>query len=349
MLSVTPYAFGYLLPAMTALGLAAGGGWAWSTVAFAFVVTPVLDAIVPLDIENPNEAEVLRRQGGRAAWDALLVGWLPVQVGLMVWTVLRLVHSPEAGVLEVLGWTVSLGVMTGGGGITVAHELMHRKNRFHRAVSELLMSLVLYPHFCVEHILGHHRSVATPADPASARRGESLWQFLPRTVIGGWRSAQRLETARVGAKKIAVWSDRRIRHPLLMLGVVGFFVLTGTVVGLAVLVAQAVIAVFLLEAINYVEHYGLRRHELSPGRFERVRPEHSWNSAHRVTGWYLFNLPRHSDHHYLASRPYPLLRHYHDAPQLPAGYSTMVLLAAVPPLWFRVMDPLVDHWNASKP
>jgi alkane 1-monooxygenase len=115
--------------------------------------------------------------------------------------------------------------------------------------------------------------------------------------------------------------------------------------GLAFFVAQGVVAFSLLEVVNYLEHYGLLRREVEPGHYERVRPAHSWNSGARLSNWYLFNLARHSDHHAAASRPYDRLRHHDDAPQLPAGYATMVLLALVPRLWFRVMDPRVEAWR----
>jgi alkane 1-monooxygenase len=344
MLDALPFTFGYLLPAVTALGLSLGGGWAWSTVLFVFVLTPLLDALVPVDVENPEPEE----EGARAAnpwFDVLLFAWLPVQVVVMLATAARVAGGGTP--LEIAGWIVSLGVTTGGGGITVAHELMHRRAPVARAWAEVLMTLVLYPHFCIEHVLGHHRHVATPRDPASARRGESVWRFLPRTVGGGLLSAWRLETERVRAKGVRGLADRRLRHPLLVLALFLGSGLFGGATALGVLFGQAAVAILLLEVVNYIEHYGLERRPRRDGRFERVRPEHSWNSAHRITSWYIFNLNRHSDHHYLASRPYPLLRHFDEAPQLPAGYPSMVLLALVPPLWRAVMDPRVDAWNAS--
>lgn len=338
-----PYAFAFIFPGLAILGLAWGSIWAWGPVILAFVLTPVLDELIPSDEQNIDDDEE-RRRLSQWGWDALVVALLPAQTALIIATLVT-VTSGNGTVLEVAGWVVSLGVVTGGTGITGAHELMHRKSRFYQAVAELLMAEVLYAHFCIEHILGHHRNVATPVDPASARKGESVWRFLPRTIVGGAISAWRLETTRVRAKSLPWWQDRRIRHPVLtaaLLAAVGFGF---GVAGLLVFATQAAIAVFLLEVINYVEHYGLARNESSPDRYERVQPHHSWNSAHRLTAWYLFNLPRHSDHHFLASRPYPVLRHFENVPQLPSGYPTMVLLALVPPLWRRVMDPRVDHWT----
>ncbi len=340
MATALSFAFGYILPLMAGLGLLFGGPWSWSAVAFAFVLTPWLDALVPEDRTNPSPDEVAERRS-TPLFDVWLYAWLPVQLALMAGTFLAV---PGGSWLERIGWVVSLGVVTGGGGITVAHELMHRPSSSARAAAEALMGLVLYPHFCIEHVLGHHRRVATEEDPASARRGESVYAFLPRTLIGGLESAWSLETQRVRSRGARGLADRRIRHPLVVLLVLSSTGAAFGPAGLLALLGQAVVAVLLLEVINYVEHYGLVRHQGKDGRYERVRPVHSWNSAHRVTGRYLFHLPRHSDHHFLASRPYFLLEHHDSAPQLPAGYPAMVLLALVPPLWRRVMDPRVDRW-----
>jgi alkane 1-monooxygenase len=203
------------------------------------------------------------------------------------------------------------------------------------------MTSVGYPHFCVEHVQGHHRRVATPDDPASARAGEGLYAFLCRCIPGSLASACALERARCGRHRIRWWSlrNRRLRWASSLVLLPGAAIAVFGWPGLAFLIGQGVVAVLMLEAINYIEHYGLRRRELAPGRWERVGPQHSWNSSHRVTGWYLFNLPRHADHHAAASRPYYRLRHLAESPQLPAGYAAMLLCAFVPPLWRRIMDP----------
>lgn len=328
----------YVLPATFALGLALGGYWALLPLVYAFVVTPVLDAFFPPDITDHDPVG----QVPTWLWDLPLLAWLPMQLGLMVWLTHE-VAAHRAGLLAIIG----LGIVAGGGGITVAHELMHRPQRLHRAFAELLMTLALYPHFCVEHVLGHHRKVATPDDPASARLGESVWRFLPRTLLGGLRSAWNLETERVESKGDRAWADRRIRHPVLAGSAVLVAGALGGWAGLLTLIGSAAVAVFLLEVINYVEHYGLTRRRREDGRYERVRPQHSWNSPHRVSGSYLFQLPRHSDHHFLASRPYHALRHHEEAPQLPASYPAMVILALAPPLWSRVMDPRVSALRFS--
>jgi alkane 1-monooxygenase len=265
--------------------------------------------------------------------------------------VLHRVTRPDAAFVEIVGLTVSLGVISGSGGIVIAHELMHRASRFPRVLAEILMTQASYAHFCIEHVFGHHRHVATPLDPASSRRGEGVFAFVPRSIIGGIISAWRIETDRVARRGFA-WSlaDGRLRMPLVMALLYTAVAAGFGVLGVFVFLTQSAIAVTLLEVINYLEHYGLTRREIEPGRYERVGPEHSWNSSHRVSNLYLFNLARHSDHHYLASRPYEALRHWdeHEAPQLPSGYAAMLLLALVPPLWFKVMDPRVDAWAKNQ-
>jgi len=326
------------------LALGLEGPWVFFPWGYVFVLTPLLDAAIGRDDRNPAPEREAGRRANRA-FDVWLYSWLPVQFVLLYWTI-AVGTSGELAGWEVFGLVTSMGIVSGGGGITVAHELMHRSRRFEKGLAELLMAAVSYPHFCIEHVYGHHRWVATPRDPATARFGESLYAFLPRTVGGGLGSFLRIERDRARRLGLRGLADARLRYPLL---VWGFLVVFGAPFGLAgigLFLGQSVVAVLLLEAINYVEHYGLERKPIGRDRYERVQPKHSWNSDHLLTGLYLFNLPRHADHHYLASRPYPVLRHLDDSPQLPAGYSTMVLAALVPPLWRAVMDHRVEAWNA---
>ena len=331
-----PFALVFLLPLSAACGLLMGGPWVFSTVVLTFVFTPLLDRLLKQETQNPSQ------DSKNPLFDLWLYLWVPVQLGLIAWGAWDFANSPRPP-LERIGLILSIGV-AGAAGINIAHELMHRPGRLQRALAEVLMTSVSYTHFCVEHVLGHHKNVATPLDPATARLGESLYRFLPRSLLGGLRSAWRLESERVARQGIKAMSlqDRRMRYAL-VLGLI-YAVLLGLSPAAALFfAAQGVVAFMLLEAINYVEHYGLQR-KAQDGRYERVQPRHSWSSAHRMSAWYLFNLPRHADHHFLASRPYPILRHFPDSPQLPAGYATMVLVAACPPLWRRVMDQRAEAW-----
>ncbi len=340
------FASAYVLPLAAALGLHLGGPWLLLTPAVVFLLVPLADALLRPDLRNPDEAEVARR-ARNPLYDVWLLLWPPAQLGLLAWT---LVHAGDAGVpaRERALAAAGMGLVAGAGGITIAHELMHRPARLHRALGELLMTLVAYPHFCVEHVLGHHRRVATRADPATARLGEPLPGFLVRTLWGSLASAWRLEgqrAARVGLRRGSL-RDRRVRMPLALGLVAGAIAWTTGAPGLVAFLGQALVAVLLLEVINYVEHYGLERARRPDGRPEVVSARHSWNSSRRASGALLFELTRHADHHAAASRPYWALRHLDDGPELPAGYPVMILVALVPPLWRRVMDPRVARWAA---
>jgi alkane 1-monooxygenase len=228
-------------------------------------------------------------------------------------------------------------------GINVSHELVHRSNRFDRSLGSVLLVLVCYYHWGIEHVAGHHRSVATPGDPATARLGESLPAFFVRALRTGFSSAWRIAAGRNARRNI----QSPLRNPVLYGGLSSAAVacVLFAAFGLRALLfffAQSIVAIGFLETINYVEHYGLERRLVRPGVYERVTPLHSWNSPQWLTNVLLFNLQRHSDHHAWPTRPYYKLRHHPEAPQLPTGYAGMALLAMIPPLWRRVMDPRVE-------
>lgn len=233
----------------------------------------------------------------------------------------------------VLALALGVGGVTGSQGITFAHELGHSRARLDRSLAWGLMGSVLYAHFMVEHYRGHHPRAATWADPASAREGESLWRFLPRSLAGSLASAWRLEAARLRqfrrgwVRSMLLWATL-----LQVAGLAALAVLFGPK-ALLFWIVQAAYAVFLLEAINYIEHYGLRR---QPGQPFGV--QHAWNADHRATNAVVANLQRHSDHHMHAWKPYETLEPL-PGPQLPTGYAGCLFLASVPPLWFRAMHP----------
>jgi len=324
----------YVFFALAAVAVAERGAWLWLPVGVVFVGVPLFDMLL-------GKARRDVEAGSQRGFDLAVELWLPCEVALLGFALVEVTQRPPAGALEWIGILLAVGIATGGGGITVAHELMHRRGKLHRALGEALMTLVLYPHFCVEHVLGHHRIVGTRADAATARRGESVFRFVPRSVAMGMRSAWRLESRRIARlreqQKRTLFVDRRLRYgatQLALLCAVGF---AFGPLGLALFVGQAAIAVLLLEIIDYIEHYALERRVVD-GRPERVRLAHSWNSNHALSSALLFNLTRHSDHHAEASRPYGILRARPEAPELPAGYPSMMLLSLVPPMWFRVMD-----------
>jgi alkane 1-monooxygenase len=240
--------------------------------------------------------------------------------------------------------------MVSGIGINTAHELGHKRASSERWLSKVALAQSGYGHFFIEHNRGHHVRVATPEDPASARLGESFYAFLPRTVAGSLRSAWELERVRLARLHSSPWTPRNDILNAWAMTVALYAVLViafGTVV-LPYLLIQSVVGFCLLEVVNYLEHYGLLRGKREDGRYERTRPEHSWNSNSVASNVLLYHLQRHSDHHANPIRRYQALRHVEEAPQLPTGYAGMIVLAAVPPLWRRVMDHRVlEHYRGE--
>ncbi|RYF35782.1 MAG: alkane 1-monooxygenase, partial [Comamonadaceae bacterium] len=221
------------------------------------------------------------------------------------------------------------------------HELGHSKRRVDRALGWVLMASVNYSHFMVEHYGGHHPRAATLADPASARRGESLWRFLPRTLAGSWTSAWRLEGQRLHQRGKSWAASPLAWCWAVNLAVAGVIWAAGAPKIAAFWIGQSFFAIWLLETVNYIEHYGLQRRELADGRREPFGMAHAWNADHLLSNSLLANLQRHSDHHMHAWKPYPELEAL-PGPQLPTGYAGCLLLAAIPPLWFRQMHCRLD-------
>jgi alkane 1-monooxygenase len=333
-----------LLPLMAfALVEATGLGifWWWGPV-FVFAIMPALDTLIGKDADNPPDSATAYLEEDRYyRWCTDL--FLPLQYASLVWAC-SLWAGGELSTLESLGLAFTVGCVSGIA-INTAHELGHKRKNAERWLSKIALAQTGYGHFFIEHNRGHHVRVATPEDPASARLGESFWAFLPRTVAGSLRSAWELEREMAGRKGTRFWSLRNDILNAWLMSVVLFAALVA-VFGLAVapyLLIQAVFGFCLLEVVNYLEHYGLLRSKRDDGtdRYERTRPEHSWNSDNVSSNVLLYHLQRHSDHHAHPTRRFQALRHFEEAPELPSGYATMIVLALVPPLWRRVMDPKV--------
>ncbi|WP_084727832.1 alkane 1-monooxygenase [Rhodococcoides yunnanense] len=325
-----------LLPSQLVLWTGMPIFW-WSGVLIFFVLIPVLDAIAGEDGNNPSDVDIEAMEEDRYyRWCTYL--FLPVQfvtllVACWMWA------FGDLSVVDKVGLAVTIGLVAGTG-INAAHELGHRNERHERWLAKVALAQTFYGHFFVEHNRGHHVRVATPLDPASARFGESAWAFLPRSVLGGLVSAWQLERERLDRTGARTWSVRNnLLHGWSMS--IALFAVLSVVFGPAILpylALQAVVGFLLLEMVNYVEHYGLLRETNQRGRYVRCSPRHSWNSDRLCTNIFLYHLQRHSDHHANPSKRYQSLRACDEAPQLPAGYATMVMLAAIPPLWRRVMD-----------
>lgn len=358
--------------AFTGFALTRWTAWLWIGPILILVIVPLLDLLVGLDPSNPPDELVETLEKDRY-YRRVVIAYLPIQyLGLAAAMYLVVRGNPAPAVLDLLGplggwargWlrasmvepftltlaqkvaaSVSVGCI-GGIGINTAHELGHKREQTERWLSKVALAQSCYGHFYIEHNRGHHVRVSTPEDPASSRLGESFYAFWPRTVLGSLRSAWALERRRYA---------RRHQHPFRP----GNEVLNAWAMSLVLVVAlvawlgvgvlpyvflQALVGLSLLEVVNYLEHYGMLRQRVMHGdrsRYERVLPRHSWNSNNIATNVLLYHLQRHSDHHANPTRRYQCLRDFEESPALPTGYAGMIVLALLPPLWRRVMDPRV--------
>jgi alkane 1-monooxygenase len=338
----------HLLSLSMILGYLTGTEWAFGMIGWIQLAVPLLDHVIGARPRREPRRDDAGRVAALAIWSFLPVHMALIACGLLAVTAgfPQPPHTP----LSVFHVAMAIGAIGGMCAAPVAHELMHRSGWLANAAAELQMLMLTYPHFCIEHVEGHHRNVGTPTDPATARAGESLYQFYPRAVYGSVASAWRLEAARLTRAGVGPLHprNRMIRYAALQALVYALIGWLAGSRGVAFFALQGAIAFSIVETINYVEHYGLTRRELAPGCYEPVTPEHAWNSSHRLSNWLLFNVALHSDHHCDSQRAYSSLRHVDDAPQLPAGYLSMFVLALIPPLWRRVMDPRVDAWARGR-
>ncbi|MGQ0465800.1 MAG: alkane 1-monooxygenase [Sporichthyaceae bacterium] len=319
----------------------------WTGPIVLYVIVPLLDLVVGRDGNNPPEEAVpVLEKAKYYRWVVYL--YLPVQYAALVWGA-WLLAGDSLSVVDKFGLTFTLGVVAGVA-INTAHELGHKKEEHERWYAKIALAQTCYGHFFIEHNRGHHVRVSTPDDPASSRMGETVWEFMPRTVIGGVRSAWHLEAERMErlGKRTWNWRNDVLNAWAMSLVLFGGLTLAFGVEILPWLAIQAVFGFWLLELVNYLEHYGMRRQQLPSGRFERVTPAHSWNSNNITTNVLLYHLQRHSDHHANPTRRFQALRDFEDAPVLPTGYAGMMVLSWFPPLWRRVMDPLVvAHYDGD--
>jgi len=327
---------------LTGLGVA----W-WFGPILVFGIFSILDVIVGMDAENPPDSVIKWLEQDRwYRW--CTYAFIPVQYAGLVLACWLWAYGDLSAVDKIgLAFTMA---MVAGIAINTAHELGHKRASLERWLSKVALAQSGYGHFFIEHNRGHHVRVATPEDPASARLGESFWAFLPRTVWGSLTSSWHLESERLRRTGSGPWTYRNdILNAWAM--TVALYVTLIAVFGWVVLpylLIQSVVGASLLEVVNYLEHYGLRRQRREDGRYELTRPEHSWNSNNVASNVLLYHLQRHSDHHANPTRRYQALRHMDDAPQLPTGYAGMIVLAVIPPIWRRVMDGrLLEHYGGD--
>jgi len=343
--------FKYLSPAtlyFTGILAFSMEGWiTWLPMLYAWALIPLLELFLTPNKRNLNEAEkeIARYHKG---YDYMLYIIVPFQYATLIYFLYSF-QQPNLKNIEIAGRICSMGLLCGTFGINVGHELGHRIKAFERILAKTLLASSLYMHFYIEHNKGHHKNVATQEDPSSARLNEPVYFFYLRTILFSYLSAWKIANEDCRKKNrnyISIHNEMMQAHIIQLLLVIFIFLFLGKTITLYFLIA-AFIGILLLETVNYVEHYGLVRKKKENGLYERAMPWHSWNSNHPIGRIMLFELSRHSDHHYLASKKYQLLEHHEDAPQLPTGYPGSMILSLVPVLWFAIMNPKIKKLTAS--
>lgn len=329
------------IPATLVVGLIYKGGWSFLTPVYVFVLVPVLEILLPHDTSN-YEGDTRSKKEASSLFDWMLYANIPIIYGLLLTTLITLTTIP-INTYELVGLVFSLGIVLGSNGINVGHEMGHRKNPVERFFAKLLLLPSFYMHFYIEHNFGHHLHAATKEDPATAGYNQSVYSFWFTSVTRQYSNAWRIQKKLLRTDGLSFFSIKNdmfwytILQLLYAMGVWQFFGLPG----LGYAVASGIVGFLLLETVNYIEHYGLLRQKLPSGRYERVKEIHSWNSNHVMGRIVLYELTRHSDHHYKSSRKYQILNYHDTSPQMPYGYPTSMVLSLLPPLWFRIMNPLI--------
>jgi len=313
----------------------------YTSVIYTFVVLPFLDLITGSQSKNLSKDEVNNKKS-KWIFDVMLYLNLPIVFGLL-WLVFSKVQTQEYAAYELIGLGLSAGILLATNAINVAHELGHRAPYFERFMSKCLYIPCLYMHFYIEHNFGHHMNVATPDDGATAKYNQTVFSFwitsVTKQYMDAWKRQMTLlrsgNCSFISLKNDMLWYH--LIQPIYLFGVAYFFSIDVMLFAIAI----GVVSFLFLESINYIEHYGLRRFKTPSGRYERVQPHHSWNSNFNIGRIVLYELTRHSDHHYKSSKKYQLLNSYEQSPTLPLGYPASILLSLIPPLWFKIMNPLV--------
>ncbi len=343
MLSAFKYASILSLPLTVAVAFSFRGLWTFLPVIYVFGVIPIVELLfnpVHSNVSIEEEEKLL----GQQRYDFLLYLILPIQWGFVYWF-LMIQYEGGISFTERIGLVTGMGMLSGAMAINVAHELGHRRNWYERLMAKTLLLSSLYNHFFIEHNRGHHRYVGTPSDPATARYNETIFAFWFRSIWGQYINAWRLEFKRLNSSKPLqrIVNNEMYWYLAVQIGLCIGITMVFDVQTTFFFIGSAGVGILLLETVNYIEHYGLQRNRVSEMRYERVLPMHSWNSDHQIGRALLFELSRHSDHHYLATRKYQILRYHKDSPQMPTGYPGMMLLALFPPLFFRVVNPLIQR------
>lgn len=335
------YLTAYLIPICAILGILNPEELSYLTPIVTFGIIPVLELFTPQFTQNLSETDK-RSKTSHPFFDLLLYFNLPLVYFILGFSLFT-IEFKELTSTQMVGLIASVGIVLGSNGINVAHELGHRGNRWSQLAATLLLLPSFYTHFTLEHNFGHHAKVSTPEDPATARLNQSVYSFWFTSTTRQYKSAWRLQKQLLTSKNQKFWSPKNtmlINTVLQLLYIALLFMLFSWQTAVLA-ISMGVIGFLLLESINYIEHYGLLRKQRESGRYYPVKEIHSWNSNHLLGRILLYELTRHSDHHYRANKNYQLLDYYSTSPELPYGYPTSILIAFIPPLWFALMNPRI--------
>lgn len=340
------YLLAYTIPLSAVIGLQWGSLWSYTTVIYAFGLIPLWEALIKPNSFQFDEDMIQSRLANRF-FDGLLYFNVILVYTLLIYGLWMIIKTPMQ-IYETIGCVLSLGIVIGTNGINVAHELGHRSTQIERTMAKILLLPALYMHFYIEHNFGHHLHVGTPKDPATSKKNQTVFSFWISSISGQIKSAVILQKKLLknrSAGFFSIYNDFFYYQlfQLIYLIVIGYFF---GIYGVFIAICIAMVGVLLLETINYIEHYGLVR-ELNGKRYERVTPMHSWNSNHAIGRLVLYELTRHSDHHHRASKKYQILESIEESPQLPYGYTTSMLIALIPPVWFKMMNKRIPKRQAA--
>ncbi|MCF6359811.1 MAG: alkane 1-monooxygenase [Cyclobacteriaceae bacterium] len=334
------YLLVYALPISVVASFSLEGIYTYLPIFLFYLLLPLVELVFKPDYQNSSE---IQSRNSASYFDWVLYMAVPVQLTVLFYF-FYIVSTQSFAPFEYVGLTLSMGLMCGVFGINIAHELGHRNSWYEQLMAEILLLTSLEMHFIPYHNNGHHHNVATPQDPATARKGEPVFLFWFRSQVGSYFKAWSLENKRLRKldKRVFSFKHKVLFYTLIQLSfITGIFFMYGGLVAV-LFVAASAFGIMLLETVNYIEHYGLLRNKNEHGRYERVQHHHSWNSDHKLGRAMLFELSRHSDHHYKASKKYQTLLSLPESPQMPTGYPGMMLFSLVPPLWFWVMNKRLE-------
>lgn len=331
------------LPISAVISIYFKGGWSYFTPFYAFVLIPILEILLPHDTSNFKDEQREKKKKSKI-FDWMLYLNAPIIFSLIMYTLFDITNQSYTS-FELIGLILSIGIVLGTNGINVAHELGHRQTTNERHLGKLMLLPSFYMHFYIEHNFGHHANAATKEDPATAQYNQSVYSFwftsVVRQYFGAWKL--QLKLLKSTNKSFFTLKNDMLWYTLFQTAYASLIFVFFGKTGLLFAVSSGIVGFLMLETVNYIEHYGLLRSKLPSGRYERVREVHSWNSNHVMGRIVLYELTRHSDHHYKSSKKYQILDYHDISPQMPYGYPTSMVMSFLPPLWFKIMNPRIPQ------